>query len=47
MIDTKHYLALQIMPPIERICESIEGTDRARLAAAAASPLLGAGVVFL
>ena len=32
-IDTKHYLALQIMPPIERICESIEGTDRARLAA--------------
>ncbi|WFC99288.1 DNA-directed DNA polymerase [Malassezia yamatoensis] len=31
-IDTKHYLSLQIMPPIERICECIEGTDRARLA---------------
>lgn len=32
-IDYKHYLSLQIMPPIERICESIEGTDRSRLAA--------------
>ena len=31
-VDYKHYLSLQILPPIERICESIEGTDRARLA---------------
>ena len=33
VVDYKHYLSLQIMPPIERICESIEGTDRSRLAA--------------
>ncbi|KAL9933797.1 hypothetical protein V8E36_007455 [Tilletia maclaganii] len=31
-IDFEHYLALQILPPIERLCENIEGTDRARLA---------------
>ncbi|KAK0558719.1 DNA-directed DNA polymerase alpha catalytic subunit pol1 [Tilletia horrida] len=31
-IDSEHYLALQILPPIERLCENIEGTDRARLA---------------
>ncbi|EIW79037.1 hypothetical protein CONPUDRAFT_126817 [Coniophora puteana RWD-64-598 SS2] len=31
-IDYDHYLANQILPPIERLCEPIEGTDRARLA---------------
>ncbi|CAO1616593.1 unnamed protein product [Parajaminaea phylloscopi] len=31
-VDYEHYLALQILPPVERLCESIEGTDRARLA---------------
>ena len=31
-IDYKHYLSLQILPPIERLAENIEGTDRARLA---------------
>lgn len=31
-IDYRYYLAHQILPPIERIAESIEGTDRARLA---------------
>lgn len=31
-IDYEHYLALQILPPIERLCESIQGTDRSRLA---------------
>ncbi|CAO1638402.1 unnamed protein product [Sympodiomycopsis kandeliae] len=31
-VDYEHYLALQILPPIERLCESIQGTDRARLA---------------
>lgn len=31
-IDYDHYLALQILPPIERLCDSIEGTDRSRLA---------------
>lgn len=31
-IDTKFYLAHQILPPIERLCESIDGTDRVRLA---------------
>jgi len=31
-IDYEHYLAQQILPPIERLCEPIEGTDRARLA---------------
>ncbi|SPO47594.1 related to POL1 - DNA-directed DNA polymerase alpha, 180 KD subunit [Moesziomyces antarcticus] len=31
-VDYEHYLALQILPPIERLCESIEGTDRSRLA---------------
>ncbi|OBZ73519.1 DNA polymerase alpha catalytic subunit [Grifola frondosa] len=31
-IDYEHYLAHQILPPIERLCEPIEGTDRARLA---------------
>lgn len=31
-IDFEHYLALQVLPPIERLCDSIQGTDRARLA---------------
>jgi DNA polymerase alpha subunit A len=31
-IDFDHYLACQILPPIERLCESIIGTDRACLA---------------
>ncbi|KAG5643370.1 hypothetical protein DXG03_001018 [Asterophora parasitica] len=31
-IDFQYYLAHQVLPPIERLCEPIEGTDRARLA---------------
>ncbi|KAF8552703.1 hypothetical protein OG21DRAFT_1511107 [Imleria badia] len=31
-IDYDHYLAHQVLPPIERLCDRIEGTDRARLA---------------
>ncbi|KAH9935987.1 uncharacterized protein BXZ73DRAFT_45345 [Epithele typhae] len=31
-LDYEHYLSQQILPPIERLCEPIEGTDRARLA---------------
>ncbi|KAF9219738.1 hypothetical protein BS17DRAFT_760418 [Gyrodon lividus] len=31
-IDYEHYLAHQVLPPIERLCEPIEGTDRPRLA---------------
>lgn len=31
-IDYEHYLAHQVLPPIERLCDPIEGTDRARLA---------------
>ncbi|KAH7920526.1 hypothetical protein BV22DRAFT_1073766 [Leucogyrophana mollusca] len=31
-LDHEHYLANQVLPPIERLCEPIEGTDRARLA---------------
>ncbi|MCO5552885.1 hypothetical protein L7F22_006404 [Adiantum nelumboides] len=31
-VDFEHYLALQVLPPIERLCDSIQGTDRARLA---------------
>jgi DNA polymerase alpha subunit A len=31
-IDYEFYLSHQILPPIERLCEPIEGTDRARLA---------------
>lgn len=30
--DFEYYLAHQVLPPIERLCEPIEGTDRARLA---------------
>lgn len=32
MADYEHYLSSQILPPIERLCDTIEGTDRARLA---------------
>lgn len=32
ILDFEHYLANQILPPIERLCEPIEGTDRSRLA---------------
>lgn len=31
-IDYEFYLSQQVLPPIERLCEPIEGTDRARLA---------------
>ncbi|KAI0321598.1 hypothetical protein OF83DRAFT_251189 [Amylostereum chailletii] len=31
-IDYEYYLAHQVLPPIERLCDPIEGTDRARLA---------------
>lgn len=30
--DYEFYLSQQILPPIERLCEPIEGTDRTRLA---------------
>ena len=32
VLDYDHYLTNQILPPIERLCEPIEGTDRSRLA---------------
>jgi DNA polymerase alpha subunit A len=31
-IDYDFYLSLQVLPPVERLCDPIEGTDRARLA---------------
>ncbi|KAG8857126.1 DNA-directed DNA polymerase alpha catalytic subunit pol1 [Serendipita sp. 411] len=31
-IDYEHYLGQQLLPPIERLCEPIEGTDKTRLA---------------
>ncbi|KZS94508.1 DNA polymerase alpha catalytic subunit [Sistotremastrum niveocremeum HHB9708] len=31
-IDFEYYLSQQVLPPIERLCDAIEGTDRARLA---------------
>ena len=30
--DYQYYLSHQVLPPIERLCEPIEGTERARLA---------------
>jgi DNA polymerase alpha subunit A len=30
--DYEHYLSLQVLPPVERLCDAIEGTERARLA---------------
>jgi DNA polymerase alpha subunit A len=32
VLDFEHYLANQVLPPIERLCDPIEGTDRPRLA---------------
>ncbi|TIB11245.1 hypothetical protein E3P89_02421 [Wallemia ichthyophaga] len=31
-VDYEYYLTSQVLPPIERLCDNIEGTDRARLA---------------
>lgn len=31
-VDFEHYLSQQILPPIERLCEPLQGTDRSRLA---------------
>ena len=31
-LDYEYYLSQQILPPIERLCDPIEGTDRSRLA---------------
>jgi len=31
-LDNDYYLSQQILPPVERLCEPIEGIDRARLA---------------
>ncbi|KAI0255725.1 DNA polymerase alpha catalytic subunit [Lactifluus subvellereus] len=31
-IDYEYYLVHQVLPPIERLCDPMEGTDRARLA---------------
>ncbi|KAF8884051.1 DNA polymerase alpha catalytic subunit [Gymnopilus junonius] len=31
-IDYQYYLSHQVLPPVERLCEPIEGTERARLA---------------
>lgn len=31
-IDYDFYLSIQVLPPVERLCDPIEGTDRARLA---------------
>ena len=32
LLDYDYYLSNQLLPPIERLCEPIEGTDRSRLA---------------
>ncbi|KAG9017950.1 DNA-directed DNA polymerase alpha catalytic subunit pol1 [Tulasnella sp. 427] len=31
-IDFEYYLSQQVLPPVERLCDPIEGTDRARIA---------------
>jgi DNA polymerase alpha subunit A len=31
-IDFEFYLSQQVLPPVERLCDEIEGTDRSRLA---------------
>ncbi|KAG8835098.1 DNA-directed DNA polymerase alpha catalytic subunit pol1 [Serendipita sp. 399] len=31
-IDYEHYLGQQVLPPVERLCEPIEGTEKTRLA---------------
>jgi len=37
--DYDYYLSQQILPPIERLCERIEGTDRSRLAECLGKPV--------
>src|SRR6267154_502986 len=32
LLDYDFYLSQQVLPPIERLCDPIEGTDRSRLA---------------
>lgn len=32
LLDYEHYLSQQILPPVERLCDPIEGTDKAHLA---------------
>jgi DNA polymerase elongation subunit (family B) len=32
VLDFEYYLVNQVLPPIERLCDPIEGTDRSRLA---------------
>jgi DNA polymerase alpha subunit A len=32
LLDFQHYLSQQVLPPVERLCDPIEGTDRSRLA---------------
>lgn len=32
LIDYEYYLSQQLLPPIERLCEPLEGTERSRLA---------------
>lgn len=31
-VDYEYYITSQVLPPVERLCDNIEGTDRARLA---------------
>lgn len=31
-VDYEYYVTSQVLPPIERLCDSIDGTDRSRLA---------------
>lgn len=40
--DYDYYLSQQILPPIERLCERIEGTDRSRLAECLGKPVFPA-----
>lgn len=39
LLDYEYYLSQQLLPPIERLCDSIEGTDRARLAECLGKPI--------
>ena len=46
--DYDYYLSQQILPPIERLCERIEGTDRSRLAECLGKPVFsGMSVVVI
>jgi DNA polymerase alpha subunit A len=38
VLDYEFYLSHQVLPPIERLCEPIEGTDRARLTECLGTP---------